>query len=90
MLYLIVCRANADITEMRRRLRAIHLEHILKYRDRIRCGGPIMSANSERMVGMLTVLEVPDRADVLGGVYHENRTPFDDYGRAAGRVLALI
>lgn len=26
-------------------------------------GGPIMSANSERMVGMLTVLEVPDRAD---------------------------
>lgn len=63
MPYLIICRANTDITAMRRRLRAIHLEYILKYRDRIRFGGPIMSANPERMVGMLTVLDVPDRSD---------------------------
>jgi uncharacterized protein YciI len=61
MSFLIICRATADITESRRVRRLEHLQYIIRHRDRISFGGALLSADAERVTGMVLALEVAER-----------------------------
>ncbi len=60
MLYVLICEDKDDSEELRKSVRADHLEYIKNFD--VRFAGPMLADDEATMIGSIIVLEAADRA----------------------------
>lgn len=64
MLFVLICEDKADALELRLATREKHLAYVGTLTDSIRMAGPMLSADGERMMGSLFLIEADSADDV--------------------------
>lgn len=71
MVFAFICIDKQDSEDLRSRLRAVHIEYMIRIKDKTVFGGPLQDDSGARSLGSIFAAEFPSRVDAEAFIANE-------------------